>query len=162
MKFLGLDLNCERGFCDPVRHDFAGRLDESRPAGVRATDAASSTDPYQRREGRVFLKRTRREIQSIAPTRRADCIHAASDPRRAAVSLRAPDIGVTSAARIGETKTHGLRRCRGQVPRQSRGNRGGCRGREEGLAWRRPMAHASEVSDTEARTMAHYILSLKR
>ena len=44
MKILGLDLNCERGFCDPAKNQFAGMIDEPRQARVRATDAAPSID----------------------------------------------------------------------------------------------------------------------
>src|SRR5271157_1946531 len=63
MNSLGLDLNCERRFCDPARYDFAGMIDEPRPAGVRAIDAASSVDDVSplceplcgRTEGEVVL-----------------------------------------------------------------------------------------------------------
>src|SRR6266436_3201666 len=44
MNFLGLDLNYRRRFCDPAKYDFARMIDEPRPTGVRAIDAASSVD----------------------------------------------------------------------------------------------------------------------
>src|ERR1700685_1534857 len=44
MKALGLDLNCECGFCDPAKYYFAGMIDEPRAAGIRAIDAAPSID----------------------------------------------------------------------------------------------------------------------
>lgn len=63
MNYLGLDLNGERRFCDPAKYDFAGMIDERRPAGVRATDATSSVDHVSplreplcgRTEGEVVL-----------------------------------------------------------------------------------------------------------
>src|SRR6266581_378397 len=53
MNFLGLDLNCERRFCDPAKHNFAGMIDEPRQAGVRATDAAPSADDVSPMRGPV-------------------------------------------------------------------------------------------------------------
>ena len=53
MKLFGLDLNCEHGFCDPAKYDFAGMIDESWPAGVRATDAASAVDHVSSLRGPV-------------------------------------------------------------------------------------------------------------
>lgn len=40
MRFLGLDLNCAHGFCDPAKDYFAGMIDEPRQAGFRTVDAA--------------------------------------------------------------------------------------------------------------------------
>ena len=57
MNFLGLDLNCERRFCDPAKHDFAGMIDEPRPAGVRASDAASAADDVSPLRGRYAGER---------------------------------------------------------------------------------------------------------
>src|SRR5664279_561474 len=53
MKFLGLDLNCGRRFCDPAKHDFAGVIDEPRQAGVRAIDAAPAADDVSPMRGSV-------------------------------------------------------------------------------------------------------------
>ena len=40
-KLFGRDLNCERGFCDPMKHAFAETIDESGPVGFRATDSVT-------------------------------------------------------------------------------------------------------------------------
>src|SRR6266571_820023 len=53
MNFTGLDLNYERRFCDPAKHNFAGMIDEPRQAGVRATDAAPSADDVSPMRGPV-------------------------------------------------------------------------------------------------------------
>jgi hypothetical protein len=53
MNFFGLDLNCGRRFCDPAKYDFAGMIDESRPTGVRATDAAFAVDHVSSLRGAV-------------------------------------------------------------------------------------------------------------